>query len=80
MIGCSKLTLSVNSVLILPISVISGKVMALVPKGMTGVCLKLLFSAKLLELDSGSFASGPLKIGELCPKKKIYFVELHFKY
>lgn len=62
---CSTLTLSLNNVFMFPISVISGKVIARVPNGIIGVCLRLLFSA--FELDNGNLARGPLNIGELLP-------------
>lgn len=53
----------------LPISDISGRVMALVPNGMIGELLKLLLSERFGLLRIGTLANGPLSKGGEFPNK-----------
>lgn len=61
---------SLKNVCKLPISDISGRVMARVPNGMIGECRKLLLSDKFGLLSMGTRANGPLSIGGEVPERR----------
>ena len=81
--GCwSIVVVSVKKLCKFPISDISGNVIALVPNGIIGWCLKLLLSVKLGLLSKGTLASGPLKIGGEVPtnfKVITSIIDYHYK-
>lgn len=64
------LEVSLKNVWKLPISDISGRVIALVPNGMMGECRKLLLSVRFGLLRIGTLASGPLRTGGDVPSTK----------
>lgn len=67
---CSLLLVSLKNVWKLPISDISGSVIALVPNGIIGECLMLLLSERLGLLKIGTLAKGPLRTGGEVPRRK----------